>query len=193
MLKIISDRIIKNLCESGLITKDSIDIYQFGLEATLLKFIHVTTMMIIGVCLDMVPETATFIVSYSILRIYAGGFHTKSKLRCYWISWLMIISVLILVKFCPAQIISAVTIGISIPSFLVIFIMAPVENSNKPLDDIEIYHYRKIARIILIAESSVSVMFLSVNIIQIPFVVSLSLFLLAIMLILGKIKIYITR
>jgi accessory gene regulator B len=189
MYKKFSGKVVEALSESGLITKDSAEIYQFGLESALLKFIHVATMLFVGICFNMVLETVAFIVSYSALRVYAGGYHAQSSLRCYCISWLMIISVLLLVKICSAQIMFTASIFITIPSFIVIYILVPVENMNKPLDDIEKHYYRKISRIILVAELSILVVLLFFNIIQVMFTISLSLFSLAIMLVLGKIQI----
>lgn len=189
MLNKFCGTIVEAMSESGLIEQNDIEICLFGIEIALLKLIHFTTMLMIGLYFGKVLETAAFIIFYSGLRVYAGGYHATSRLGCYCISWLMIVSVLLFVKFCPVQIMSTVSIGVSIPSYLIIYILAPVENINKPLDNIEKHHYRKIARIILAVELSISVVLLFSNIIQVLFIISLSLFSLAIMLILGKIQI----
>jgi Membrane protein putatively involved in post-translational modification of the autoinducing quorum-sensing peptide len=189
MLDKLSGKIVEVLKESGLIAKEDTEIYLFGVEVALLKLIHFATMLIVGFCFGMALETVVFIVSYSLLRVYAGGFHAETRLGCYGISWFMILFTLFLTKFCPALILSTVAVIFFIPSFLIIFILAPVENKNKPLDITEKYRYRKITRVMLFAELIIWVILLCINIVQVAFIISISLFSLAIMLLLGKLPI----
>ncbi len=188
MFQKIIDRIANALCESSLINNEDKAIYRFGIEATLLKCIHIITMLIMGVAFGLILETFVFIITYSILRIYAGGFHSKTRIGCYIISWIMILSVLLLIKFCSNQLIFVVLIVVSILSCFIILILSPVGNVNKQLDDIEIQHYKAKTRIILSIEIIISMIFLLVNISQISISISFSILSVAIMLILGKVQ-----
>ena len=186
LLNNFSNRIIKALSKSGLIAEKDEEIYLFGIETALLKLIHFSTMLIIGLCAGMLLETFVFIASYSILRVYAGGYHAKTRLRCYGISWLLILFVLLFTKFCPNQIAFIVSILVSLPSYIIIFLLAPVDNINKPLDDLEIHYYKIKTRIILSVELIISMIFLFTYLIRISLIVSLSIFSVAIMLFVGK-------
>lgn len=186
LLNNFSNRIIKALSKSGLIAEKDEEIYLFGIETALLKLIHFSTMLIIGLCAGMLLETFVFIASYSTLRVYAGGYHAKTRLRCYGISWLLILFVLLFTKFCPNQIAFIVSILVSLPSYIIIFLLAPVDNINKPLDDLEIHYYKIKTRIILSVELIISMIFLFTYLIRISLIVSLSIFSVAIMLFVGK-------
>lgn len=186
MLNNFSNWIIEVLSKSGLITREEKDVYFFGVETALLKLIHFSTMLIVGAYVGMLLETFIFIISYSALRVYAGGYHAKTRLRCYGISWIMILFVLLSAKFCPNQIVFSASIMIFLPSYIIVFLLAPVDNINKPLDDLEIHYYRIKTRIILSVELIISMILLFMHLIQIVLIVSLSIFLVAIMLLAGK-------
>ncbi|WP_312693504.1 accessory gene regulator ArgB-like protein [Caproiciproducens sp.] len=186
LLNNFSNWIIKASSKGGLIAEKDEEIYLFGIETALLKLIHFSTMLIIGLCAGKLLETFVFIVSYSTLRVYAGGYHAKTRLRCYGISWLLILFVLLFTEFCPNQIAFVVSILVSLPSYFIIFLLAPVDNINKPLDDTEIHHYKIKARIVLSVELIISMIFLFTYLIQISLIVSLSIFSVAIMLVVGK-------
>lgn len=188
MLNNFSNWIIEALSKSGFITKEDKEVYFFGVETALLKLLHFSTMLIVGTYVGMLLETFVFIISYSTLRVYAGGYHAKTRLRCYGISWLMILFVLLFAKFCPNQIVFAVSIVISLPSYIIVFLLSPVDNINKPLDDLEIHYYRIKTRIILSVELIISVILLFIHLMQISLIVTLSIFSVAIMLLAGKVQ-----
>jgi Membrane protein putatively involved in post-translational modification of the autoinducing quorum-sensing peptide len=187
MLSKIIGKIADALYKGGLITQNDLEIYRFGIEAALIKLIHYSTIILIGILFGMVIETVIFIIAYSALREYAGGYHATNSIRCYCISILMITSVLLTTKLCSVQIMFWISISTMIPLYFIIFVLAPVQNINRPLDEIEILKYRKIARIVLTAEEIVLSTFMFLNI-QDSFIINLSLAYTAILLILGKIK-----
>ena len=147
MFKILVDKIVDALCKSGLVTSDDKEIYQFGVETALLKCIHISTMLLIGLSCGLFLETLLYLVFYLTLRIYAGGYHAKTKFGCYAISWLMIISVVLLTKYFPFQ--TYLMSWTFIPFFFAIFFLAPVSNKNKPLDSLEKQYYGKTVRKLL--------------------------------------------
>lgn len=187
MLKKLTTKAADILCRNGLIEQEEKEIYLFGIETALLKVIHYATMLLIGLCFGMVWQTAVFLLAYTVLRDYAGGYHAGSRMRCYLISWLMMLSVLLIVQFCSAEVMFWTSAILSIPFYLLIFSLAPVGNINKPLDEIEQKRYGKTARIILSIEEVLSALFLFFNV-QISFVLCLSLFCISIMLVCGKFK-----
>ena len=145
---------VNRLVVNRIINIEDIEIYQFGLESTLLKALHYVSMLIIGFCLNMLLETLAFQIVYAAIRAYAGGYHADTRGVCYLLSWITILSVLLIARFCPAGTVAGVTAALSLSAFPVIYKWAPVENSAKPLDDAECTHYRKQARRILVVISA---------------------------------------
>ena len=64
---------VNRLVVNRIINIEDIEIYQFGLESTLLKALHYVSMLIIGFCLNMLLETLAFQIVYAAIRAYAGG------------------------------------------------------------------------------------------------------------------------
>lgn len=145
---------VNRLVVNRIINIEDIEIYQFGLESTLLKALHYVSMLIIGFCLNMLLETLAFQIVYAAIRAYAGGYHADTRGVCYLLSWITILSVLLIARFCPAGTVAVVTAALTLSAFPVIYKWAPVENSAKPLDDAECTHYRKRARRILVVISA---------------------------------------
>lgn len=181
------NKIVESMVKSGLIDKNDKEIYLFGIETALLKVVHYSTMLIIGICFGMILQTITFIIAYTILREYAGGYHANTKIRCYLISWIIMISSLLFIELCPMKMMFWIPLFTLIPSCIAIFIMVPVENKNKPLDTAERNRYRVMARIVAAAETIISLLLLFVNL-QLSLMIALSLVFTLIMLIFGKLK-----
>ena len=85
----------------------------------------------------------------------AGGFHAKTPVRCYWYSAAMIAIVLALLRFVPLPLWTAVPVYMI--SSILLWLLAPVETSHKPLDELEQRVYRHRARLIWCVESLVMI------------------------------------
>ena len=179
----LSRNLIDLACQSGLISQSDKEIYQFGFEVTLLKCAHIITMLLIGLAFHMLVEAALFLVAYSSLRIYAGGYHSKSRLRCYIISCFMMCAVLLIAKqqqFNPTLFLCAAFV-----SMCIIFLLSPVENRNNPLDDTERKHYKKRTYIIGFVQLFFLVLFFFLGLYTYLIILSLSIFALSLMIIIG--------
>ena len=89
-------------------------------------------------------------ITYIPLRSYAGGFHAKTKFRCFIYSNLLVVLVLGLIKFLAGYTYFMLVAGI-IGAGCIIF-LAPVEDQNKPLDEKEVEVYGKKARRMLLLD-----------------------------------------
>ena len=146
-----SKKAVNVLLKNGCIAKQDFEIYCFGMEVTILKLIHMVSMLIIGVCFGMVAETIAFIMAYFAIRVYAGGYHAKTRLGCYGCTLAIITFVLAVVKTCPLRTVWYECIVVLILSGIIIAVIAPEGSSNKPLDKLEKSKYRKFTLIILCA------------------------------------------
>lgn len=171
----------------GLISKEEKDLFICAIEQLFVYILNILSMIIIGLTLNMLFEAILFTITYIPIRIYAGGYHLKTQLRCYIFSVLMLISVLLILKIKIIISIIPITI-ITILSSFIIILLSPIEDKNKPLDEIEIKVYRKRAIRNLIIEVLILSILFSLNKANLSFCISISLLYNAIMLILGKIK-----
>lgn len=145
--------IVSILHRNSIVKDEDIDVVRYGIEIVLLKILFFLTILLIGIITNNVVNILIFMLFYKPLRTYAGGYHAKTRIGCYIISVLMLFLMLISVKLVSMfdSLTNAVYV-IAVISGVIIWILAPVETSNKPLDTAEKNRYKLISRIILLVE-----------------------------------------
>lgn len=180
------DKIIAKLIQSGSIRDEDKELYAYGLQQGLFIILNILTTLLIGQVCGMFWQSLLFMAIYLPLRSFAGGFHAKTPTLCYLYSIILTSAVLLAIRFIPWT--NYICLGLAVLSGAGILILSPVEDSNKPLDKLEITVYKNRTRIILIAELLMYLLVLGLGKLYILPVITVSLFALSIMLILGKVK-----
>lgn len=148
----LSHKIGNNLVRSNVIKEEDAEIYIYGINQIFVSVLNVSSALIIGLILDMFVESIIFMVAYIPLRSFAGGYHAKTPLRCYFASLILIFAVLLFCKIVPFNLF--LHGGILLVSSVVIALLCPVQDNNKPLDNSEHHRYKKISITILLIEVS---------------------------------------
>ena len=91
-------------------------------------------------------------VAFRSLRSYAGGYHAKTQWRCYVLTMLTIMIALSIIKYFHVGM--KMSIALWLFTGTIIFLWAPVEAENKPLDEIEIQIYGKKAKLTWLIETT---------------------------------------
>lgn len=122
--------------------------------------------------LGIIWEFIVFILSFAILRQYAGGFHAKTFLRCLFISCLIVVLLYLPLNF-TGDGTAFICIGSAL-SLPVIAVLSPVDSVYKPIAEDEQKKYKKRLLVLLCAEviAAVFVYFLVNNICTICIVYS---------------------
>ncbi|WP_019229669.1 accessory gene regulator ArgB-like protein [Sedimentibacter sp. B4] len=182
----IIQRVTDELVSNKIIDSEDCELYTYGLQQGALILLNILTILIVGKIFGMLWESVVFMVTYIPLRTYAGGYHARTQLKCYISSVVLIVTVLLGIRFIPWT--NFICITIVIISGLIIYILSPVEDSNKPLDVAEVKVYGKKARMILALEFGVFILLVNLGVKSIATCLSISLLSLSMMLICGKIK-----
>ncbi|MGF7050755.1 accessory gene regulator B [Paenibacillus sp. DS2015] len=182
------DKTIAKLIELGSIKEDEKDLYAYGLQQGLIIILNILTTVAIGLFSGMFWQSILFMAAYLPLRSFAGGYHANTQLLCYLYSIILTSTVLMAIKLIPWT--NPMCLGLALFAGVIIFILGPVEDSNKPLDQIEIATYRKRTRAILLVELVIILFILEIGQNNILPGMSVSLFALSVMLVLGKVKNY---
>lgn len=162
------------------------ELYRYGIQQGLNLALNILTTMIIGCLFGMFYSSVLFLLSYMPLRSFCGGYHAKTHFRCYIYSVVMITCILLVAKYLTF---SALVYEILIlVGFTVILLLAPVEDQNKTLDSDEKRMFRKKACIIAILEVSIYHICLIVNLVNTYKILTISIFSLSILMIIGRIK-----
>lgn len=179
-----SKKISAFVCDIDCNDKDEQSIIEFGISIMLSKLLNLVTEVIIGWLFSMLFEAIVFLIAFSFLRSYAGGFHASSSGKCYIFSSLTMVAALLIIKYVDNFFANCIFVLLG-TSLCLIF--APVESKNKMLDILEKKFYRKKAMLILSLILIVLVLTNHLHIKMIFTTLSVVLLIESIMLVFGKI------
>lgn len=146
-----SGRVTDSLVHNQIINIEDRDIYCYGVQQGLVAVLNFATTLLIGCMYGMPWESIIYMICYIPLRHYAGGFHAKTPARCFVFSTFMLFSVLSAMKW--VRINGPICIITTLSMLVLIYLISPVQDKNKPLDNDEQCTYRKRARIIAGSEA----------------------------------------
>lgn len=174
------------LLRDGIISPDEVEIVEYGLENLGSSMLGLLITLVIGFCCDFLFESFLLWLLILPLRKNAGGFHAGTKGRCLLFSTAILLVSIICFGQRGWPVISYILIVVI--SVVVIFIMAPVENNNKHLDQTEQKVYRKRTRIVLLLECILFIFALVFNLKKLIVVLTIDFFIVSISLFSGRIK-----
>ncbi len=162
------------------------DIIVYGLNSAIEQGASMFTAVLLGWIFGLTAEIIVFMVSFTLIRTYAGGYHCKKALNCYIMSSGIIVGVLAIVKFIPngfVVVICFTVLALSIPT---LYKTPPVETPTKPLDEIEKKYYQKKKLINLFMETVVIFFLLSINLYSFALIICLGILVSLVVVLIGK-------
>lgn len=186
MFNRVSEKIVNSFVRNGIVTAEDRELYQYGVKQGLTVALNIATTLVVGLLLNMVWQSALFMLAYIPIRVFAGGYHAKTPLRCYMLSVVMIAVVLLTMQFISFTAFACVSL--SVLSALIIVLLSPIEDMNKPLDETETRVYRKRTLAVLVFELLIVIGLITVGLLDIAVCIALALSVLSIMLVAGKAK-----
>lgn len=85
-MKSISGMLTDTLWDQGIIQEEDIDKCRYGLDVFISSALEVVSILVIAAVMRNFLQTLLFFASFIPLRVYAGGYHADTKLRCYFVS-----------------------------------------------------------------------------------------------------------
>lgn len=171
---------------SDIIKAEDAELYIYGINQILVAVLNLSSALIVGLIFNVFLEIAIFMAAYIPLRSFSGGFHAKTPLRCYIFSVIMLVIVSIGMKHLyVADWVYYVLLAVAA---LIVIILSPVEDKNKPLDEKEYKIYKNRTVIIFMVEFVFCFMFKLVNLYSLFVAIIYSFIILAFMLIAGQVK-----
>jgi accessory gene regulator B len=174
MLSKASESLTNRLISVGIVKAEDFDIYQFGIENTILKLIHMVSYIVLGLILGRLPELIIFLAAFIPLREYSGGFHAKTPLRCYIVSCITVFTVLLILRFSPTDMMNY-SIPIALVGSFLLFLVIPVEAKDKPLDDSEKIYYKSKGGFLILLALILTLIFKMLELDKVGFILSLAI------------------
>ncbi len=144
MLETVVNLITDKMLQAQIIEKEDRELYQYGIRNGIMMILNWIMVLGFGICYRHCFEMLTFVAGYSILRSYAGGFHMPTHRSCFLFS----IPIYMVSAWAVSNLHFSFYLFLSILAWAVctLYIVAPVEDSNKPLDSMEQKVYGKVEK-----------------------------------------------
>ena len=135
MIGSLSEQIAKWLKSKKIIEAEDVDVCGYGIFwlLNIIEFLLVS--VILGTVLRILPGALAFFISFLLLRLFGGGFHMDTELKCQITSLAIITAFIIAVKMTAVQ----------KASFFMLLILAP---TGTGYEDGRITAYRRICRLV---------------------------------------------
>lgn len=183
-MKKVADLLSDWLVEIEIIKKNDRDLYAYGLWQGCVLLFNFLMVALIGFITGMLWQSVVFTIAYGMLRTVAGGFHARTQRRCYLYSVLLLFFALGVLRWVQWN--KELCVFIIFVSGSIVFKLAPVEDENKPLDDVEVVVYSQRSRIIYGILTLVATIFLLINRIDMASCIVMSILAESVMLLLGE-------
>lgn len=132
------------------------EVYAYSIEVLLSLLLNFLILSTAAYILNKKLELLVFIIFLSGLKVYAGGYHSKTHLECFSVTLIAFLTSALSNTHLTAYGEIILAIGILF-STIMVFLLAPAENENKPLSKKEVKKYKLISRIIVIVLSLAAV------------------------------------
>lgn len=142
MIHRLSKVIANFLLHKNIIPETEIDVYIYGYETVILGIIDFFIVLAVGFIFNKIITMLIFFAMFISVRLYTGGYHANTVLKCKVVFVLICISLVFLSEFkFPYYLYILMMLLYVITSFF----LAPIENYNKPLTSEEQMKYRRIS------------------------------------------------
>lgn len=173
-MKSISGTIANTLWTQGIIQEEDIDTCRYGLDVFISSTLEIASILIIAAFVGNFIEAVLLFTAFIPLRVYAGGYHADTKLKCYLISLGVYGVFTAIMNILPQGLYSTINFTVAIFSLIMVLIAAPVVHKNKAVNDIERRYYRKFSIWICSVETTV-ILLLTAIFSKSPYIVSLAI------------------
>lgn len=142
----IAEKMVNTFLENQVIDEENTEAYKYGMELLVSQVISIGVVLILGILLGRVWETLLFLIFFIAIRVYAGGYHASCYRNCILGFSISYIGILFLGEWIRKEQLEYFVIVWLVLADIIIYILAPIEDRNKPLDSKEYIEYRKKAQ-----------------------------------------------
>lgn len=187
MISYLSRFITLFLLQNKIVEQEKCDVYEYGFEVIISTIIGFILIFTSGILLNELLSSMIFYAMFIIVRQYTGGYHANSHLKCKLTMLCLCLLVLFSVKYCISILTFPVHLIFLMFYCAVVILFAPIEHINAPMTD-GLKRRNKIISVII------AIILTAINFLgywyfrKITVVSSLTLFIIAILIIIPKIQ-----
>lgn len=145
----ISKKLTEFFIENKVIQEEENEVYQYSFELLLSSVLNLISILLLAVLMKRLIETLIFVLVFFTLRTQIGGYHARTHFRCYLLTILNYVVFLIFLNRIPTEGVWQISHSFIMLSVVLIYLLAPIADDNKPLDDCEYLKYKGKSRILI--------------------------------------------
>lgn len=120
-------------------------VYIYGIELLLSTLTSALSIIFVSTLFNSVQDGFIFLTIYIGLRLFCGGYHAQTHIRCFISSNITFFVTWLFAKGLTYFYLKGIAMVLVVVSASVIFALAPIRNKNHPLSDKAYKKNRKIA------------------------------------------------
>jgi accessory gene regulator B len=188
MVRRISENLASEMISAGVIKDEERDVYQYSIEVSITMLVNFISSLALFLIFDRLVEGLIFTAAYMPLRIYSGGYHASTQLRCSILSMVLLMAIIGIIAVIPKESLYFGAVILALVSSLVIFILTPVGSFNKLLDELETSVNRKRSLRIMAAEGAALIALLIFGLELQAFIIGIGMVAVAAALVIGELE-----
>lgn len=187
MISLLSKNIARFFYENDIIRKEKIEICEYGFELIISTFIGFIITLTIGLMFRELMASLLYYCLFVGIRLFTGGYHAKTHLTCK----LILTSGCLFVLFGLKIVITAnnpklIYLFCILLYLISVFLFTPIEHINAPMSNESKLRNRKISIITALIIAVLNIITID-SFRKIAIVISLTLFVIAVLIIIPKI------
>lgn len=132
LISAVAKNIANYLLSNNSILFDEFDIYAYGFEILISSCISILTGLLISIAFSKIGEYIIFLIVFVTLRMFCGGFHADTYLKCNVIFVLNILCLMFIFEFID-YIPAFLCVVINSLCVITVVFLSPTEDINKPI------------------------------------------------------------
>lgn len=155
MLSLLATKIARHFFDDN--DKYPMELYVYGIELIISTIISTALIILTGVITNSFIESIIFLFSFSVIRVYTGGYHSMTYLVCNVVSVLSYVFIYLSLEYAGAYFSNVFVMCAGyVLTMVLALLFAPVENKNKELTKQEKKKYKLLSLVMITVFYSVS-------------------------------------
>jgi len=157
MIAKVSKKMAAYFADKQIFKYEDIPTYSYGFELLFSTIINGVCLLILAFLMNIVIETALFVLAFIPLRVTAGGYHAKHHWSCCLAINVIFLFFALLIRYIDDSLLLPYIFISAILSLFIIWRISPVEAVNKPVSESKIKLLRKRSIVIAVINIAVAV------------------------------------
>ena len=157
MINYLADNIANFFVQKNIFECKYKEVYSYGFATIISTFISYSLILAISIIFGMVWTCPVFLLLFSPLRKYSGGYHANSYTKCKLVFCISFVLDIMLLQYFVGYYNLLFSIVINFFSVITLILFSPVVPQNKELTSLEISKNRQVSIIVVSLQALLSV------------------------------------